>query len=308
MIDPTLQAILDAMNASGFTMPDPLEAVAMRALMDQPFPAPPVDVAERRDVVFDAPAGPIAARLYHPRPGTMLPVTLFFHGGGWVLGNLETHDRLAAGLAAGTDCAVLSVAYRLAPENPFPAGLDDCTYVAENLASLAPALGIDARRFAVAGDSAGGNLAAAVALRLRAGPLRPVHQLLMYPVLASDLTTPSYRNAPEDGFLTTKMMQWFWQQYVANPATAGPLAAPLRAPTLVGLPPATIILAGVDPLHDEGEQYAAALRAAGVTVTLRDFPTAIHGFVSFLGLAPIADEAMALAAAELRKALTVPSG
>jgi acetyl esterase/lipase len=165
--------MIEAMAASGFALPDPLEATAMRALMDNPFPTAPIEVAEVRDVEVDGAAGPIAARLYHPRPGETLPVAVLFHGGGWVVGTLDTHDGLARVLARDAGCAVLSVAYRLAPEHRFPAPVDDCIAAVKGLPARAAGFGIDAGRLALVGDSAGGNLAAAAALALRGGAVAP---------------------------------------------------------------------------------------------------------------------------------------
>jgi len=305
MIDPYLQAIMDAMQASGFRWPDPIEPVALRALLDAPMPAPPVEIAERRDVVIETPGGAIPARLYHPAPGKRLPVTLFFHGGGWVVGTLETHDRLAAALAARSGCALVSVAYRLAPEHPFPAAIEDALAVAARLPALAAEWGVDADRYALAGDSAGGNIAAAAALELAQAARPPLHQLLLYPVIEARFDTPSYRAAAEGGFLTPDQMRWFWDQYAPGALRDDPRAAPIRATSLAGAPPATILVAGNDPLHDEGVAYAERLRAAGVPVALHDFAGAIHGFASLFGMAPIADEAVDVAAAALRAALRV---
>ncbi|WP_458836468.1 alpha/beta hydrolase [Rhizorhabdus wittichii] len=302
MIDPVLQQMIEAMAASGFALPDPLEATAMRALMDNPFPTAPIEVAEVRDVEVDGGAGPIAARLYHPRPGETLPVAVLFHGGGWVVGTLDTHDGLARVLARDAGCAVLSVAYRLAPEHRFPAPVDDCIAAVKGLPARAAGFGIDAGRLALVGDSAGGNLAAAAALALRGGAVAPRAQVLFYPVIDNDFTTPSYRANAAGGLLTNEMMAFFWDAYLGA-ADPHELAMPIRAADLTGVAPATIVLAGNDPLHDEGAAYAAKLRAAGVPVDLHDFAGGIHGFASFFGIAPIADEAVAVAAAALRKAL-----
>jgi acetyl esterase len=300
MIDPVLQQVLAGMAASGFALPDPLEATAMRALMEQPMPRPLVEVAEVRDVEMPGAAGPIRARLYHPAPGTVLPLVVLMHGGGWVLGTLETHDGLARILARESGCAVLSLDYRLAPEHPFPAPLDDCLAAIAALPERAAEFGVRPTGYAVAGDSAGGNLAAAVALALKGQANAPAVQLLFYPVADADFETRSYRATPDDAFLTTKMMHFFWNAYIGD-GEPDPLAAPLRAADLAGLPPATIILAGNDPLHDEGFAYAVRLREADVPCDLHDFSSAIHGFATFFGMAPIADQAIALGAAALRR-------
>ncbi|MBP8231380.1 alpha/beta hydrolase [Rhizorhabdus sp.] len=301
MIDPALQQMIDAMAASGFALPDPLEANAMRAMMDNPMPMPPVEVAEVRDVEVDGAAGPLPARLYHPKPGETLPVAVLFHGGGWVVGTLETHDALARKIAQEAGCAVLSVGYRLAPEHPFPAPLLDCVAAVEGLPARAASFGVDRSRYALVGDSAGGNLAAATALSLRGKPHAPLAQVLFYPVIDNDFDNGSYRANAAGGFLSNEMMVFFWKAYVGD-AQPSELAAPIRAKDLSGLPPATIILAGNDPLHDEGFAYAMRLREAGVPTDLHDFSGGIHGFASFFGLSPIADQAVALGAAALKRA------
>ena len=302
MIDPVLQQMIAAMAASGFALPDPMTPASMRALMDRPTPGPEIPVAQVRDVEIAGGAGPIGARLYHPRPGNTLPVIVFLHGGGWVLGTLDTHDRLARALARDTGCAVLSLAYRLAPEHPFPAALEDTLAAIEALPSRAAEFNVDADRYAVAGDSAGGNLAAATALARAGRPRAPACQVLFYPVLDRRFDTPSYLAATDGGFLTRDMMQWFWAQYQGE-GEPDPLAAPLRARSLQGVAPAAVILAGADPLHDEGVAYAAALQAAGVQTDLHDFSAGIHGFASFVGFAPIADLAVGVAADALRRYL-----
>lgn len=303
MIDPVLQQMIAAMAANGFALPDPLEATAMRAVMDNPFPGTRIEIAQVRDVQIAGGEGPIAARLYHPTPGHVVPVAVLLHGGGWVVGTLETHDALARVLARDSGCAVLSLDYRLAPEHPFPAAIDDIMAAVADLPAQAGEFGILADRYAVVGDSAGGNLAAAVALLSVGKRHAPAGQVLFYPVVDRDFENASYRANPDDSFLTTAMMQFFWDQYLGG----SPLdyrAAPSRAVSLAGLAPATIILAGNDPLHDEGFAYAVALRAAGVPTDLHDFSGAIHGFASFFGLVPIADQAIAIAAAALRRYLT----
>ncbi|SFR91159.1 alpha/beta hydrolase [Sphingomonas jatrophae] len=301
MIDPVLQQMLAAMAASGFALPEPMTATSMRAALNNPMPKPPVEVAEVRDVTVSGAAGPIAARLYHPAPGTVLPLVVMLHGGGWVIGTLDTHDGLSRILARDSGCAVLSLDYRLAPEHPFPAPLDDCLAAIAELPSRAAEFGVRADRYGVTGDSAGGNLAAAVALALKGKPNAPAAQVLLYPVIDSDFDTPSYRNLGEAGaMLTTGMMRFFWNAYVGD-EDPHHLAAPLRAEDVSGLAPATIILAGNDPLHDEGFAYAVKLREAGVPTDLHDFSGGIHGFASFFGVAPIADQAVALAAGALKR-------
>ena len=305
MIDPVLQQMVAAMAASGFALPDPMTPDSMRAVMDQAAPGPSIPIAEVREVQVAGAAGSIAARLYHPRPGEIAPVVVLLHGGGWVLGTLDTHDSLARTLARDTDCAVLSLDYRRAPEHPFPAALHDSLAAIDELPSRAAEFGVEADRYAVAGDSAGGNLAAAIALSRVGKPRPPACQVLFYPVMDRRFDTASYLAVAEDGFLTPAMMRWFWAQYHDTEGEPDPLAAPLRAESLAGVAPAAVILAGADPLHDEGFAYALALRGAGVATDLYDFSAGIHGFASFVGLAPIADLAVKLAADTLRRHLAV---
>lgn len=306
--NPQVQAIL-AMFAN---LPTPdyatLRAVDYRAGVAQTQPIPlNEEVARVAECALPGPAGPIAARLYHPQPGATLPCMVFFHGGGWVACSIDSHDNICRRLARLTDCAVLSVDYRLAPEAIFPAALDDACAALRWVAAQGASFGIDASRLAVAGDSAGGNLAAACA-QLARDPAQELpaiaHQLLFYPVLDSGCGTPSYTAYAQGYLLTADLMRWFWTQYAPSAdARADVRAAPGLAPSVAGLPAATVLLAQCDPLHDEGWQYAERLRAAGVPVTLRSWEGLFHGFASMVGVLPAADEALAVAAAEAKKAL-----
>lgn len=305
MIDPHLQAVLDAMVQAGFALPDPLEADALRASLDVPIQGPAVEIAERRDLAIDSDGRKIPARLYHPEPGSILPLTVFFHGGGWVHGTLETHDRLAAALAREAGCAVLSVAYRLAPEHPFPAAYEDALAAIHWAVGAAAKLGIDPDRIALAGDSAGGNLAAAAARSLAGNPAIR-HQLLIYPALDASCSASSF-DTEFPGFLSSAQMRWYWDQYapdrngktLASDWRASPMAGPIGA----DMPAATIIVAGNDPLRDEALAYAERLQAAGVQTALHAYPGAIHGFASLVGLVPVANEAVSAAAKALRAGL-----
>ena len=302
MIDPYLQAMLESMAQAGFALPDPLEAGALRAMLDLPIPGPAVAIAERRDLTIAVQDRAIPARLYHPEPGVVLPLTVFFHGGGWVHGTLETHDRLAAALANEAGCAVLSVAYRLAPEHPFPAAYDDALAAVAWARNAAVSLQVDASRIALAGDSSGGNLAAAAA-RTLAGDPAIRHQLLLYPALDASCSAPSFE-ADFPGFLSSWQMRSYWDQYAPDrqgrALASDPRAAPSAGPISPLTPPATIIVAGHDPLHDEAVAYAEKLQAAGVPAALQSYPGAIHGFASLVGMVPLADEAVSAAAAALR--------
>jgi acetyl esterase len=237
--------------------------------------------------------------------GGALPGIVYFHGGGFVIGNLDSHDGTCRALANASGCAVVSVDYRLAPEHRFPAAPEDCYAALRFVAERGAELGIDARRLAVAGDSAGGNLAAVTALlaRERRGPdVR--FQLLVYPVADHAFDTPSYRDNAEGYFLSAAMMRWFWGHYLERPEQGDdPLASPLRAKDLAGLPPALVITAEYDPLRDEGEAYAARLKQAGVAAELLRYDGQIHGFFSLFDALDDGRAAVERAGAALRAAL-----
>jgi acetyl esterase len=300
MIDPVIEGMLNAMAAGGFHLPDPLEAASLRAMLDVPIPAPPVEIAEKRNLSMGSDGSLLSGRLYHPEPGEILPVILFFHGGGWVHGTLDTHDRLCAALAVQARSAVVSVDYRLAPEHPFPAAWEDGITALRWLKDHHSELGVDAGCIAVAGDSAGGNLAAALA-QAAAGDPAIVHQLLFYPVLEGTCQKPSFAK-DHRGFLSSEQMRWYWDQYAPGDLRSDPRASPAAGSIAIGTASATIIVAGNDPLYDEGVAYAEALEFAGVPVALHDYPGAIHGFASLFGIVPLADEAVLIAASALRAA------
>lgn len=280
---------------------------ALRDNSNRPAPpGPPPEVAEVRDLTIDLPGRAVPARLYRPAGAAdPAPLVVFYHGGGWVVGTIETHDPLCRALANASGAAVLSIGYRLAPEVPFPGPLDDCHEALIWARDHAADLGIDPDRLAVAGDSAGGNLAAAVAIRVRdAGDPALRHQLLIYPVTDANFTRPSYAaNGAGNYFLSTAMMRWFWQQYV-GPDLDTPIAGAmvLHAPDLTNLPPATVIMAEYDPLCDEGVAFADALRAAGNAVEASVVPGMIHGFFSMFQAVPDALPHINAAGARLKAA------
>ncbi|MFK0191384.1 alpha/beta hydrolase [Kitasatospora sp. NPDC090308] len=235
----------------------------------------------------EGPGGPLALRRYRPAPRPQDappgPALLYLYGGGWVLGSLETGDPVCRALANATGADVFAVGYRHAPEHRFPAALHDCWAALDRIARQAPQWGLDPARIAVGGDSAGGNLAAALTLlaRERGGPAI-LHQLLVYP--NTDHRVPADGEA-DPALFNRHSVAWYWSHYLADPADgANPLASPLRAPSLAGLPPATVITAEYDPLREEGEEYAEALRAAGVPVELRRYHGMPHGFFAMPGL------------------------
>jgi len=230
---------------------------------------------------------------------------VFFHGGGFVMGNLDTHDNLCRSLARQTEAVVVSVAYRLAPESKFPAAPLDCYAATCWLVEHAAELRVDGSRLAVAGDSAGGNLALAVSqlAARRQGP-KISYQCLFYPVTDAGCDSQSFEDFAQSYLLSAGMMRWFWQQYLQDVGQVeDPLASPLRAESLAGLPPTTLITAEFDPLRDEGEAMAECLREAGVPVRVQRCDGMIHGFISMAAFVEGAAQALSDAAADLRGAL-----
>jgi acetyl esterase len=237
----------------------------------------------------------------------VLPLLVFFHGGGWVVGDIATHDTVCRHLANRAECAVVSVDYRLAPEHKFPAAVDDAYTATAWVAENAAALGVDAGRLAVGGDSAGGNLAAVVCLMARdRGAPRISYQLLVYPATDAAMRHESIARFAEGHVLTRATMRWFYEQYLPSPEDAADWrVSPLVAADLAGLPPAYVLTAGYDPLCDEGDAYAARLAAAGVPVEHRRFPGQIHGFTTNGKIIRAADAALDEAAASLKTGLAL---
>ncbi|MEE2663982.1 MAG: alpha/beta hydrolase [Myxococcota bacterium] len=282
-LDPQVEAVLAPLREAPVVDFWSLEPSVVRANFGS-FGAeaapPPVAKIENRGI--PGPAGELPVRIYTPDGAGPFPLLMFFHGGGFVVCDLDSHDALARSLCRGAGAVVVSVDYRLAPEAKFPAAPEDCHAATRWAVDNAASIGADGARVAVAGDSAGGNLAAVVAqlAKQRGGPAL-AHQLLIYPVTAHDFTTPSYEENAEGYFLTRDMMQWFWHHYLERAEDGqDPLAAPLRAKDLSGLPPATVVTAEYDPLRDEGEAYARRLDEAGVPTQAVRYDGVIHGFVS----------------------------
>jgi acetyl esterase len=264
----------------------------------------PMPIAETRDLAISGPGGAIPARLYRSATTGTLPALVFFHGGGWVVGNIEGHDTVCRHLANRADCAVVSVDYRLGPEHKFPAAVEDCFAAAEWVANNAASLGVDPVRLAVGGDSAGGNLAAVVSLLARdKGAPRVACQVLIYPATDAAMRHDSIDRFAEGYVLTRSTMRWFYEQYLRSPEDAADWrVSPLLAPDLSDLPPAYVLTAGYDPLCDEGDAYAARLAAAGVAVTHRRFPGQVHGFAMNGRIIRAAETALDEVAAALKTA------
>jgi acetyl esterase len=270
-LDPQAAALLARIGESGIPPSHELPPAEARRLSEEGAAAlfgPVEAVAE----VADQDVAGVPARIYDPAPGAGLPILVYFHGGGWVTGSVDTHDGVCRALANRGRCRVASVGYRLAPEHPYPAAIEDSWAVTRW--ALERGVGV-----AVGGDSAGGGLAAAVALRARDAGLPLALQLLVYPVLDHDFETASYRANAEGLGLSSVGMRWYWDQYLPNGDRAHPDASPLRAPSLKGVAPALVVVCEYDVLRDEGVAYHERLRQAGVRARLSSYEGMIHGFI-----------------------------
>lgn len=297
-IDPQLAALLELLPASDIGGAD-TDPVALRAGAAQVGAQVPVTVpvGEVRDTEADG----VPVRVYRPSGDGPLPLVLFAHGGGFVLGSVDTHDGLARRLARDARAVVVSVDYRLAPEHPFPAAVEDCWTALRWAVDHAEALDVDRSRVAVAGDSAGGNLAAVLThlAREAAGP-QLVFQLLLYPVTSGHQDWDSVRENAEAPILTRRAMEWFTDQYAADGSLR---SVPATAESFTGLPPALVATAGADPLRDDGEAYAALLRRDGVPVQQVRYETLVHGFAGFDAVVPACTAAVDECVTALRRAL-----
>ncbi len=303
-LDPQFKALLDQMAAAGGAPLTELPIAAGREMYRAMQPvATDIAVGRVEDRRIPGSAADVPVRIYTPKGNGPFAVLMNFHGGGWVIGDLDTADAQCRELCRLVGCVVVSVDYRLAPEHRFPAAAEDCYAATAWVAANAKTINVDAKRIAVGGDSAGGNLAAVVSLmaRDRKGPAL-VFQLLVYPVTNAAFDTVSYRDNADGYLLTRASMEWFWNHYCATAADrANPYASPARARDLAKLPPALVLTAEYDPLRDEGEDYARALRKAGVAVESVRYDGLIHGFFAMAHVVPAARPGMEKAAATLRR-------
>jgi acetyl esterase len=305
MLDPDIRRLLDTVfNVPAQTgAPDLGELRAAAEAAPRLFGGAPEPIAAQRDLQALGPAGSVPVRVYRPRSTAPLPLVLFAHGGGWVVGSLDSHDKLCRILANRLEAVIVAVDYRLAPEHVYPAALDDVEAAWRWVRTEAQALGADGRSFAVAGDSSGGNLAAALTLRLaRTGAAQPDAQLLFYPALDATCSRASYREFATGYNLSADQMAWYWTAYRGAAAPDVPELSPLAAPDVGNLPPTVVALAEADVLRSDGLDYARRLQAAGVPVRRVDCAGTIHGFLRWTGEVPAAlfwIEAIAVAAREL---------
>jgi acetyl esterase len=290
MLDAEVRILLDLMEQSVrdgrpllHTLPYDKGRAAVDKMSEDSEAAPP-EVAGTSDGTIDVPGGAIAYRRYRPLgvAGASLPTLIYYHGGGWVIGTIETHDSTCRRLANNSRCQVISVGYRLAPEHPFPTPGEDSLHAFRHIRDNAAAFGADAARLAVGGDSAGGNIAAVICQACKlTGEAMPAFQMLIYPATDARRQTESARRFSEGYFLTRDLMDWFWRAYApAGTDLTDPRLSPLLAADVSGLPPAFVLTAGFDPLRDEGRAYADRLIDAGVKTTYVNYPGTIHGFFS----------------------------
>jgi acetyl esterase len=311
-LHPQTQALVDAMARMNLVAPDKLSVEQAREQFRRsrvPFVAPAEEVGAAKDATIPGPGDGLRIRAYRPRGSRsdeLLPALVYFHGGGWVFGDLDSHDPLCRELCNLARCAVIAVDYRLAPENRFPAAVEDAISAIRHVAERATDLGIDGARLAAGGDSAGGNLAAVAALTFRdqGGPQLKL-QVLIYPVTDFSMEAPSYTRIANGFTFSKERMSYFRGLYLRGPEDAANWrASPLKAQDLSRLPPALLIAAGHDPLVDEGKAYADRLAAAGVPVTYTCYDGMVHGFVSMAGAIEAGHTAIAEAAAALKRAFS----
>ncbi len=299
-----LMALIKAAGRPPFETLTPDEARRIYAAGRPVLQRDPAEVAVVQDVIVPGPGGEIRLRVYRgagTQANTELPCLVFLHGGGWVIGDLDSHDGVCRSLANAAACCVVSVDYRLAPEHRFPAAVEDAEAALHWVAAHAAELHIDATRIAIGGDSAGGNLAAVLALIARdSGTSVPVFQVLFYPAVDLTMTWESYDRITEGVPLTAATMRWFVEHYIPSPADRSDWrASPMRAASLAGVAPALVVTAGHDPLASEGIAYAERLEREGIAVTALHLSDHVHGFLTMNRVVAVADPVVALAAAAL---------
>ena len=306
-VDPQVRELLAGLDAAGGPRYIEMSAVDGRewfANLRRPLELP---IGHVEDRTIPGPAGKLPVRLYTPVGATAgaLPALVFFHGGGWVIGDLESHDPVCRALANASGCKVIAVDYRLAPEHPWPAAPDDCFAAVTWVVEQAESIGVEGQHIAVGGDSAGGNLAAAVTLRARAAQAPHIaFQLLIYPALDASMSLASIGENAEGYFLEKAGMDWFYGHYIpAGTDEKNPDISPMFCDDLAGLPSAYIVTAGYDPLRNEGRDYADRLKNAGVPVTYANYPGMVHGFFGFQATVDAAREAVQDAGQAIGKAL-----
>lgn len=311
MLDPDIRRLLDTVFHAPPSAAAP-DVAALRAAAETAprlLGGPAEAVASIADLHAPGPAGRVAVRVYRPFSSAPPPLLVYAHGGGWVVGSLDSHDKLCRILANRLASLVVAVDYRLAPEHAYPAALDDVEACWRWARAEARALGADGLRFALAGDSSGGNLAAALTLRLaQAGSAQPAAQLLLYPALDATCSRASHREFATGYNLTAAQMAWYWNTYRGRAAPEAPELSPLAAARLSGLPPAVIALAQADVLHGDGFDYAQRLRAAAVPTRVVDCEGMIHGFLRWTGEVPAAHVWIDTIAAALRELLSPHGG
>ena len=297
-----LDELIAANRPSSRTLPLPGGRANFTAQFAAVTDRPEIGEVEDREIPVGGRQVPV--RVYRPAGPARPGVSVFLHGGGWVFGDLDSHDGVCRSITRRSGITTVAVHYRRAPEHPFPAGLEDAVGVVRWLAAHGAAIGVTARPLAIAGDSSGGNLAAAAALVLRDEGDSPVaFQALLYPVTDPAMNTESYRENADDPFLSADEMVWYWSQYGGGAAPGDPRAALSAAADLRGLPPTYLMAAGLDPLRDEGLAFAEALRRAGVPVRCREYPDMPHGFLLFAGRLSRAVEGLAEVGDEIAAAL-----
>ena len=310
-LDPELATVIEELEALGLPEWHSLSVAAARRVENETFSGDPEPSVESvRDFAFDGPHGAVPVRVYRPAAAVEAEsaaarTLVYFHGGGWTLGTLDSVDGICRELATRADAVVISVAYRLAPEHPFPTAVDEAVAAVEWAADVAGRFGGDPGRLGVTGTSAGGTLALAAGLYGRefGGP-SVAGQFLLYPIAGHEFDTESYRENADGPLLTRADMEWFYDRYLSSPVDAhNPFAVPLRADDLGGLPPATVVTAGFDPLRDDGLALVERLRTEGTPVEGRHYPAMAHGFCSLADRVTVAEEALSAVAGDVRARL-----